>query len=98
LLDRLIDFFNRRPQVIRGEASLVIAALSGHELIDLNEDFGLEYVARGPFEAPTRPGRLSKRPLHRPSRRDRKGASGLDRTAQERADHGRTECRTDARP
>ncbi len=27
LLDRLIDFFNRRPQVVRGEASLVIAAL-----------------------------------------------------------------------
>ncbi len=36
----------------------MIAALSGHEFIDLNEDFDLECVARGLFEAPTRLGRL----------------------------------------
>jgi hypothetical protein len=58
LLDRLIDFFNRLPQVVRGEASLVIAALSGREFIDLSEDFDLEYVACGPFETPTRRRRL----------------------------------------
>jgi hypothetical protein len=96
LLDRLIDLFNRRPQVVRGEASVVIAALSGHEFIDLSEDFDLEYGARGLFEAPTRLGRLGKRSLHRPSRRDRKGASGLN--GADRADHDRAECRTDARP
>src|SRR5258708_28026852 len=28
LLDRLIDSFNRQPEVVRGEASVVIAALS----------------------------------------------------------------------
>ena len=37
LLDRLIDFFNRLPAVVRGETSLLIAALSGNEFIDLNE-------------------------------------------------------------
>jgi hypothetical protein len=58
LLDQLIGFFNRLPQVVRGEASLMIAALSGDEFIDLSEDFDLEYVARGLFEAPTRLGRL----------------------------------------
>jgi hypothetical protein len=58
LLDQLIGFFNRLPQVARGEASLMIAALSGDEFIDLSEDFDLEYVARGLFEAPTRLGRL----------------------------------------
>jgi hypothetical protein len=36
----------------------VIAALSGDEFIDLSEDFDLEYVARGLFEAPTRRRRL----------------------------------------
>jgi hypothetical protein len=134
LLDRLIDFFNRLPQVVRGEASLVIAALSGHEFIDLSEDFDLEYVARGLFEAPTRLERLGNlinvvamldvyfagdprlrlgplvarydrlpaapsgsRLLRRPSRRDRTGPSGLDRTAKDRPDDGRAECRTHAR-
>jgi hypothetical protein len=58
LLNRPIDFFDRPPQVVRGEASLVIVALAGHEFIDLSEDFDLEYVARGLFEAPTRPRRL----------------------------------------
>jgi hypothetical protein len=58
LLDQLIDFFNRLPQVVRGEASLTIAALSGDEFIDLSEDFDLENVARGLLEAPTRLGRL----------------------------------------
>jgi hypothetical protein len=58
LLDRLIDFFNRLPAIVRGEASLLIAALSGDEFIDLNEEFDFEYVARGLFEAPTRLGRL----------------------------------------
>jgi hypothetical protein len=58
LLDRLIDFFNCLPRLVGGEASLVIAALSGHEFIDLSGDFDLEYVARGLFEAPTRLERL----------------------------------------
>jgi hypothetical protein len=44
LLDRLIDFFNRPPQVVRGKASLVIAALSGDEFVDLSEDFDFKYV------------------------------------------------------
>ena len=56
LLDRLIEFFNRLPQVVRGEASLVTAALSGVEFIDLNEEFDFESLARGLSEAPTRPG------------------------------------------
>jgi len=58
LLDRLIEFFNCLPQVVRGEASLVIASLSGVEFVDLNDDFDFEYVARGLFEASTRLGRL----------------------------------------
>ena len=58
LLDRLIDFFNRMPQVVRAEVSRAITALFGHEFIDLGEDFDLEYVARGVFQAPTRLGRL----------------------------------------
>jgi hypothetical protein len=36
----------------------VIAALSGHEFIDLSEDFDLEYVARALFKAPIRRRRL----------------------------------------
>jgi hypothetical protein len=60
LIDQLTEFFNRLPEVVRGEASLVIAALSGDEFIDLNEDFDFEYVARAVFEAPTRLGRLGR--------------------------------------
>ncbi len=56
LLDRLVDFFNRLPAVVRGEASLVIAALSGDEFIDVNEEFDFQCVVRGLFEAPTRLG------------------------------------------
>jgi hypothetical protein len=116
----------------------LIASLSGHEFIDLSEDFDLEYVARGLFEAPPRLGRVGNlinvvamldvyfagdrrlslglcwramtdfvcpkrtcsskrsRSLHRPSCRDRKGASGLDRTVQDRAEHRCAEWRTDA--
>ena len=58
LLDRLIDFFNRLPAVVRGEASLVIAALSGDEFIDVNGEFDFQCVVRGLFEAPTRLGCL----------------------------------------
>ncbi len=53
-----MDFFNRLASVVHGEASLEIASLSGHEFIGLSEDFDLEYVARGLFEAPTRLGRV----------------------------------------
>jgi hypothetical protein len=73
-LDRLMDFFNRLPQVVRGEMSLVIAALSRHEFIDLSEDFDLEYDRARPVRstntmaAPWRPdqcrchvGRLFRR-------------------------------------
>jgi hypothetical protein len=42
LLDLLIDFFNRLPAVVRGEASLLIVALSTDEFIDLNEEFDFE--------------------------------------------------------
>ena len=38
LLDRLIDFFNHLP-VVRGEGCSLIAALTGDEFIDLNEEF-----------------------------------------------------------
>jgi len=37
-LDRLIAFFDQLPAVVRGEASLLIAALCGDEFIDLNEE------------------------------------------------------------
>jgi hypothetical protein len=67
LHDRLIDFFNCLPQVVRGEASLVIAALSGHEFIDLCEDFDLEYVARGLFSKHKRDwGALATRSMSSP--------------------------------
>ena len=42
LLNRLIDFFNRLPAVVRGEASLLIVALSRDEFIDLNGEFDFE--------------------------------------------------------
>jgi len=45
-LDRLIGFFNRLPEIVPGEVSLVIAALSGDEFFDLDGKFGFEYVAR----------------------------------------------------
>jgi len=60
LLDLLIEFLDCLPEVVRGEASLVIAALSGDEFIDLDEEFDFEYAARGVFEAPTRLGRLGR--------------------------------------
>jgi hypothetical protein len=60
LLDQLIEFLDCLPEVVRGEASLVIAALSGDEFIDLDEEFDFEYAARGVFEAPTRLGRLGR--------------------------------------
>jgi hypothetical protein len=43
--DRLLQSL---AHVVRGEASLVIATPSGHEFIDLSEDFGLECVATQP--------------------------------------------------
>jgi hypothetical protein len=36
----------------------VIAALSGDEFIDVNEEFDFQCVVRGLFEEPTRLGRL----------------------------------------
>jgi hypothetical protein len=60
LLDRLIDFFNRLPQVVRGETALVIAALSGHEFIDLVAAISIwNTFARGLFEAPCDWGALA---------------------------------------
>jgi hypothetical protein len=58
LLDLLIAFFNDRPNVVRGEVSLVMAALWEEKFIFLNEEFDYEYAVRGLFNAPTRLRRL----------------------------------------
>jgi hypothetical protein len=44
--------------VVRGEVSLLIAALSGDEFIDLSEEFDFECAVRGLFDAHTRMRRL----------------------------------------
>jgi hypothetical protein len=41
-LDRLIDFFNRPPAVVRGLGVFLIVALPRDEFIDLNEEFNFE--------------------------------------------------------
>jgi hypothetical protein len=58
LLDLFVQFFNGLPDVVRGEASLVMAALSEEKFIYLNEEFDYEYAARGLFNAQTRFRRL----------------------------------------
>jgi hypothetical protein len=58
LLDFLIRFFNGQPDVVRGEVSLVMAALSEEKFIYLNEEFDYEYAVRGLFSAQTHFRRL----------------------------------------
>src|SRR5262249_25574858 len=50
LLDRLIDFFNRLPAVVRGEASVLIVGLSGMNSLTSTRHSILN-TSRGPFEA-----------------------------------------------
>ena len=52
LLDRVIEFFNRLPGVVRGEASLLIAALSGNEGVAGKVEAGQVWIKAMAFAPP----------------------------------------------